>query len=646
MDGETVIATNAHVVEHSLSIRIAAPVVFGQETFETRVLAICHSKDVALLQLKPGQDLRTAIPAAEKATDEMLRETAGQETPGEENFSFSTLELGDSDVFVQGSKAVAVGYPLGQNNLKLSSGIVAGLEHVDDRLYLQMTSPISPGNSGGPLLSSSGRVMGINTAAIEGASNVAYAIPTNHIRELFRYFIASTRPQPTLPRSLLAIRGTSGGDPLRVDRAEEMEETLEAPTEERSESMASPDVVKHFPIMGVMLDGASELLPRLLGYESFWRAAAKEGSDGGAEGVCPNLGGVLVRRVRARGLLKDAGVESGDLLLSFNGYCLDRFGETVLEPRRPEDDRSGPRVGGIPNFLQLRSGPPGTGADGMQENLPDHGARYNIFDLAERIPFGDRLEVTVWRRGKIQRLSTLFETREDHLGVVRYRDEPLLTGISYEVFGGLVFMDLTVNHIRHFTCADHIDRTEDDEPRLPCFRNPSMVQYEADETGSRLSQPRLVVADVIAGSNIPDNSISAVSRSSSAQTLIASCSLSKCLPLCNPRHHGLMYFVLSPSQGDIVVAVNGEKVSSLDDFRKHFLPTAWKKKKTRSGTELWWLQTQRGGVLVLNFRKQLLQEQKLAGVHRYGFSELLQKALDLGADSAEVGAGSAAALGD
>merc|ERR1719482_1278361 len=70
-----------------------------------------------------------------------------------------------SDVLPMGEDVVAMGFPLGQDALKISKGNVAGNEEVDGNICIQSTAPISPGSSGGPLLDGSGeKVVGVNFA--------------------------------------------------------------------------------------------------------------------------------------------------------------------------------------------------------------------------------------------------------------------------------------------------------------------------------------------------------------------------------------------------------------------------------------------------------------------------------------------------
>jgi len=92
--------------------------------------------------------------------------------------------LGDSDALQVGQIAIAIGNPLGLDRT-VTMGVVSALDRTTPRLggetFLQTDAAISPGNSGGPLVDSRGRVIGINSAVIAGmgASNLGFAIPIN-----------------------------------------------------------------------------------------------------------------------------------------------------------------------------------------------------------------------------------------------------------------------------------------------------------------------------------------------------------------------------------------------------------------------------------------------------------------------------------
>lgn len=103
--------------------------------------------------------------------------------------SFPQVKLGDSDNLQMGQTVIAIGNSLGEFRNTVSVGVVSGLgrtitatgaglvETIED--VIQTDAAINKGNSGGPLLNLKGEVIGINTAMVQDAQSIAFAIPIN-----------------------------------------------------------------------------------------------------------------------------------------------------------------------------------------------------------------------------------------------------------------------------------------------------------------------------------------------------------------------------------------------------------------------------------------------------------------------------------
>jgi len=129
--------------------------------------------------------------------------------------NLNPLELGDSSKLKLGQIAITIGTPLGEFANTVTSGIISGLgrgitagspyeahvEKLDN--VIQTDAAISPGNSGGPLLNSSGQVIGINTAIAQQGQNLGFAIPSNVVSELIGDF---QKRGGTFERPILGVR--------------------------------------------------------------------------------------------------------------------------------------------------------------------------------------------------------------------------------------------------------------------------------------------------------------------------------------------------------------------------------------------------------------------------------------------------------
>jgi serine protease Do len=159
INDEGYLITNAHIVNEAKTMWLQIP-SFGRKPLFADVVGFCPERDLALLRLK-------------EKDREFIQSQIG---------TIPWLSLGDSDTVERTSKVMVLGYPLGQYRMKVATGIVSGRESAAGRIFLQITAPVNPGNSGGPLLDDNGTVIGVAIAAASHAQNVGYAIPINELK--------------------------------------------------------------------------------------------------------------------------------------------------------------------------------------------------------------------------------------------------------------------------------------------------------------------------------------------------------------------------------------------------------------------------------------------------------------------------------
>jgi S1-C subfamily serine protease len=130
--------------------------------------------------MQDGTVFEAALVGTDPATDlAVLRATSS---------SLPYASLGDSAKLQAGQLVIAIGNPFGFQST-VSTGVVSALgralRSIEGRLIediIQHTAPLNPGNSGGPLVDSRGRVVGVNTAIIGVAQGIGFSVPANTAR--------------------------------------------------------------------------------------------------------------------------------------------------------------------------------------------------------------------------------------------------------------------------------------------------------------------------------------------------------------------------------------------------------------------------------------------------------------------------------
>lgn len=154
------ILTNAHVIEDSARINV---ILLDGDEFSAELIGIDKDTDIAIIKIF--------------------------------GTGYTPARLGISGELKIGQMLIAIGNPYGYQH-SVSVGVLSGVGRtmrtpdghlVDD--ILQTDAALNPGNSGGPLIDTTGEVIGINTAIIPSAQGLSFAIGIDTAKEIARYLI-------------------------------------------------------------------------------------------------------------------------------------------------------------------------------------------------------------------------------------------------------------------------------------------------------------------------------------------------------------------------------------------------------------------------------------------------------------------------
>jgi len=173
-------------------------VLFSPEGYLLTNHHVVGDEETVRVRLHDGQEVTGHVVGNDPWTDLALVRADGD--------SFPFAKLGDSATLRVGQLALAIGSPLGFEST-VTAGVVSAVGrtlrsvsgHLVDNV-IQTDAALNPGNSGGPLVDSRGRVIGINTAVIQPAQGLCFAVPINMAKHIL----------PSLLKHGRVIRGYLG----------------------------------------------------------------------------------------------------------------------------------------------------------------------------------------------------------------------------------------------------------------------------------------------------------------------------------------------------------------------------------------------------------------------------------------------------
>ncbi len=298
------ILTCAHIIDNAIRVFIEVPIE-GFEKYEVQILGICPRLDLALI----------------KTINYLPKKH---------------LVLGDANKVKIGDDVLAVGFPLGQEYLKLTKGIISGYHDG----FFQTDAALNPGNSGGPLIKKN-KVIGINSAGIRQASGVGYTIPISlyHVIE----------------------------KELHNDRY----------------------LIKR-PRLGIEYNNITQDMLDFM------------------DSKC--VQGIYISKIDPGAPILKSGLREGNIWCSFDDKKIDKNGLVII-----------------------------------------NGYKIHIFDYCNLIRNGEKVKISYWNGKKL--VNNHFNFKEFELPIGIYY--PLYEPVDYQILGGMIFMNLTINHLPHYPHLIH-----------------------------------------------------------------------------------------------------------------------------------------------------------------------------------------------
>jgi serine protease Do len=169
------IATNMHVIVGGPHVKVTLRDLRGDRELDVvEVLAASPEHDLALVRV--------------------------------EAHGLPVVSLGDSDAMRPGDSVVAIGNPLGLEDT-VSNGLVSARRTLDAGVeVLQISAPIAPGSSGGPIFNEKGEVIGIATAVLEQGQNLNFGMPARYLAPMMKD--PDPVPFPEFAKLIAQLRAT------------------------------------------------------------------------------------------------------------------------------------------------------------------------------------------------------------------------------------------------------------------------------------------------------------------------------------------------------------------------------------------------------------------------------------------------------